>query len=52
MEVFNEAWCTECVAIKYSSKADYQDEFTCNTCGCEVYIKQLKAIDEVKVCSQ
>ena len=40
-EVFQESWCTTCIAIKMSSKADYQSEFTCNTCGSEVYTKQL-----------
>ena len=42
-EVFQESWCTTCIAIKMSSKADYQSEFTCNTCGSEVYTKQLKS---------
>ena len=41
-EVFQESWCTTCIAIKMSSKADYQSEFTCNTCGSEVYTKELK----------
>ena len=41
-EVFQEAWCTSCKAIKTTSKADYQNEFTCNTCGSEVYTKQLE----------
>jgi len=45
-EVFQESWCTNCKAIKTSSKADYQNEFTCNTCGSEVYTKQLKAEEE------
>ena len=45
-EVFKQAWCTTCKAIKMSSKADYQNEFTCNTCGSEVYTKQLKAEEE------
>ena len=47
-EVFKEAWCTTCKAIKMSSKAEYQNEFTCNTCGSEVYTKQLKAKDITK----
>ena len=42
LEVFQEAWCTSCKAIKTTSKADYQNEFTCNTCGSEVYTKELK----------
>jgi len=45
-EVFQESWCTNCKAIKTSSKAEYQNEFTCNTCGSEVYTKQLKAEEE------
>ena len=45
-EVFKQAWCTTCIAIKMSSKAEYQSEFTCNTCGSEVYTKQLKAEEE------
>lgn len=45
-EVFKQAWCTTCKAIKMSSKAEYQSEFTCNTCGSEVYTKQLKAEEE------
>tara|TARA_R100001460_G_scaffold20379_4_gene42252 strand:- start:1016 stop:1282 length:267 start_codon:yes stop_codon:yes gene_type:complete len=45
-EVFKQAWCTTCIAIKMSSKAEYQSEFTCNTCGSEVYTKQLKAKEE------
>jgi len=44
--VFKQAWCTTCIAIKMSSKAEYQSEFTCNTCGSEVYTKQLKAEEE------
>jgi len=40
-EVFKEAWCITCKAIKTSSKADYQSEFTCNTCGSEVATKSL-----------
>ena len=40
-EVFVEAWCVTCKAIKVSSKADYQSEFTCNTCGSEVATKSL-----------
>lgn len=39
-EVFVQAWCTDCKAIKMSSKAHYQNEFTCNSCGSEVYAKQ------------
>jgi transcription initiation factor IIE alpha subunit len=40
-EVFKQAWCLTCKAIKISSKADYQSEFTCNTCGSEVATKSL-----------
>ncbi len=28
--------CTSCNKITNSSRADYQDEFTCNDCGAEV----------------
>lgn len=28
--------CTSCNKITNSSRADYQDEFTCNECGAEV----------------
>jgi len=29
-------FCSSCNKITYSSKADYQSEFTCNDCGAEV----------------
>jgi predicted RNA-binding Zn-ribbon protein involved in translation (DUF1610 family) len=28
--------CSSCNKITNSSRADYQDEFTCNDCGAEV----------------
>jgi len=28
--------CSSCKKITNSSRADYQDEFTCNDCGAEV----------------
>tara|TARA_R100000329_G_scaffold147611_1_gene135414 strand:- start:1120 stop:1314 length:195 start_codon:yes stop_codon:yes gene_type:complete len=35
-EVFQKTFCTTCDKDTVSSKADYQSEFTCNTCGSEV----------------
>jgi len=29
-------FCSSCNKITNSSRADYQDEFTCNDCGAEV----------------
>jgi len=31
-----QTYCTSCKKITNSSRADYQDEFTCNDCGAEV----------------
>jgi ribosomal protein S27E len=41
-EVFKQAWCTRCETTTTCSKADYQNEFTCNTCGSEIYSKLLE----------
>tara|TARA_A100001388_G_C28322303_1_gene290492 strand:+ start:60 stop:341 length:282 start_codon:yes stop_codon:yes gene_type:complete len=35
-EIFQKSYCDECKETTVSSKASYQSEFTCNTCGSEV----------------
>ena len=35
-EIFQKSYCVECKKTTVSSKASYQSEFTCNTCGSEV----------------
>ena len=46
LEIFRDAWCTRCETVKKCSKAYYQNEFTCNTCGSEIYSKLFMETEE------